>query len=167
MALKEIVTGEVNIWDTQFVQPILQPEWLNQSWSQQSIWSPEEQLEKFPAQCGMPVGNDDNAPKLAVFPVTPTVQGDTEVDGAVPGLTLSKYSHSADVSLPSSAGLGRDICLTKVLGSVLITLPDHCVHVCGGGCVWDQGVVLPTSVKWAPGVLPKLVTYAPFVSMAK
>lgn len=86
----------------------------------------------------MPVGNDDNAPNLAVFPVTPTVQGDTEVDGAVPGLTLSKYSHSGGVSLPSSAGLGRDICLTKVLGSVLITLPDHCVHVCGGGCVRQE-----------------------------
>lgn len=91
----------------------------------------------------MPVGNNDNAPKLAVFPVTPTVQGDTEVDGEVPGLTLSKYSHSGGVSLPSSAGLGRDICLTKVLGSVLITLPDYCVHVCGVGVCEIRGLFYP------------------------
>ena len=77
----------------------------------------------------MPVGNNDNAPKLTVFTVTPTVQGDTEVNEAARSLTLCKYSHSGGVSLPSCAGLGRGMCLTNVLGSVLITLPNHCVCV--------------------------------------
>lgn len=96
----------------------------------------------------MPVGNDDNAPKLAVFPVTPTVQGDTEVYEAVPGLTLSKYSHSGGMSLPSSAGLGRDMCLTKsawvsanYFARPLWACMWRWVHEAG-----DQGVVLPTSV---------------------
>lgn len=77
----------------------------------------------------MPVGNNNNAPKLTVFTVTPAVQGDAEADEAVPSLTLSKYSRSGGVSLPSCAGLGRSMCLTNVLGSVLITLPNHCVCV--------------------------------------
>lgn len=82
MALMEILTGEVEVWwDMQFVvQPILQPGWLNQSQSEQPIWSPEEQLEEFPKQCGKSVGNNNNAPKLTVITVTPTVQGDTEVN---------------------------------------------------------------------------------------
>ena len=90
-ALTGVLAGEVAVWwDMQFVvQPILQLEWLNQSRSQQPIWSPEEQLEKLPEQCGMPVGKNDNAPKLTVFTVTPTVQGDAEADEAVPCLSLT------------------------------------------------------------------------------
>uniref|UniRef100_A0A8D0FEN0 Uncharacterized protein n=1 Tax=Strix occidentalis caurina TaxID=311401 RepID=A0A8D0FEN0_STROC len=52
----------------------------------------------------MPVGNNDSAPKHTVFTVTPTVQGGTEVNEAVPSLTLSKYSHSTAHCSPPLLG---------------------------------------------------------------
>lgn len=62
-------------WDMQFVVPILQPRLLNQSQSQQPIWRPKWHLEKIPNN----VGNNNSAPKLPVFFVTPPEQGDMEV----------------------------------------------------------------------------------------